>query len=264
MKNFGPNFFKIWLPLHALAVIALWWVADYWVWALMFWLVFGVIGNGVAAHRYFAHGQFSVSHQVRWLLGMLSTLGGIGKITHWEIQHKLHHLMVDTPGDPHSPHHGSAWHTIYGWTFSHGLDNKEYMQHRFAKKLAIKHARDPFYLFFDRYHYTIIYAFCAALALFDPVLVLMYALAYSIDFARLGLVNWFCHRGGYRNFDSNDRSTNNLLLGWLGMGFGWHNNHHAHPGQMILTHRWWEIDVEGYIAWLLSLTGKKRNDNHAC
>jgi fatty-acid desaturase len=95
------------------------------------------------------------------------------------------------------------------------------------------------------------------LVLIDPVLLTMYAAAYAIDFARLGLVNWFCHRGGYRNFDTKDQSTNNLVLGWLGMGFGWHNNHHANPGKLILTEKWWELDVEGYIGWMLGKTAKQ-------
>jgi len=256
MTKFGHNFFKMWLPMHVLAAVSLWWIADYWVTLLAFWFLFGVIGNGVAAHRYFAHGQFSVSTPVRWVLGFFATLGGIGPVNYWEIQHKVHHMFVDTPDDPHSPHNGGFWFTMYGWSFPQGSNQDFYLKHRFAKRLAIKHARDPFYKFFDKYHYYIIYAFCAALAMIDPVLVLIYAAAYAIDFIRLGLINWFCHRGGYVNFSTNDCSTNNVWLGWLGMGFGWHNNHHAHPGKMILTHRWWEIDIEGYIAWVLSLSAK--------
>lgn len=80
----------------------------------------------------------------------------------------------------------------------------------------------------------------------------MYCLAYCIDFLRLGAVNYWCHRSGYRNHETEDATTNNLILGWLGMGFGWHNNHHAQPGKLILTERWWEIDIEGYIGWLLT------------
>ena len=90
----------------------------------------------------------------------------------------------------------------------------------------------------------------------NPIYFLIYCLAYCVDFFRLGAVNYWCHQSGYRNFESNDFTTNNLLLGWLGMGFGWHNNHHAHPGRLILHYRWWEIDIEGYIGWLIS-KGKK-------
>lgn len=242
--------------MHLLAVIALWWAPDYLGTLLGFWFLFGVVGNGVAAHRYFAHGQFSVAGPVRWVLGVLTSLGGVGAANYWVIQHKVHHLYADTDYDPHLPTNG-FWYTMYGWTFPQGSNANFYLQHRFAKRLAVQHARDPFYKFFDQYHYFIIYTFCAVLAMIDPVLVLMYALAYAIDFARLGLVNWFCHRNGYRNFDTKDRSTNNLVLGWIGMGFGWHNNHHANPGKLILTEKWWELDVEGYIGWLLSKTAKQ-------
>jgi fatty-acid desaturase len=256
MPTFGPNFFKIWLPMHILAVAALWWIPSYWIELLLFWFVFGVIGNGVAAHRYFAHGQFQVARPLHWLLGVLTSLGGIGPANQWAIQHKTHHLYSDTEHDPHSPTNG-FWHTMYGWTLPNGANAKVYMQHRFAKRLAVQHARDLSFVFFEKYHYALIYTFCAVLLTIDPVLVLIYAAAYALDFVRLGLVNWFCHRSGYRNFESNDHSTNNVWLGWLGMGFGWHNNHHANPGRMILTHRWWEIDVEGYIAWLFSKTAKQ-------
>lgn len=256
MIKLGPNFWKLWLPMHVAAIASLWWVSDYLSALIAFWFLFGVVGNGVAAHRYFAHGQFDVSTPIKWVLGVLTSLGGVGPANYWIIQHKVHHLHSDTEYDPHLPSRG-FWYTMYGWTFPQGANEQFYLQHRFAKRLAIEHARDPFIQFFSKYHYYIIYGFCALLAIIDPILVLVYALAYALDFIRLGLVNWFCHRGGYRNFETKDNSTNNLLLGWLGMGFGWHNNHHANPGRLILTKRWWEIDVEGYIGWLLSLTKGK-------
>jgi stearoyl-CoA desaturase (delta-9 desaturase) len=257
MIQLGKNFWKLWLPMHLLAVTSLFWISEYWVILLSFWFFFGVIGNGVAAHRYFAHGQFEVSTGVRWILGFLASLGGIGPANYWAIQHKTHHLYSDTEHDPHSPKTGGFWYVMYGWAFAQGSNDHEYLQHRFAKRLAIEHARDPFFKFFNQYHYWIIYIFCASLAVIDPALVLIYAAAYALDFIRLGLVNWFCHRRGYRNFNTKDQSTNNVFLGLIGMGFGWHNNHHANPGRLILTERWWEIDIEGYIGWLLSKTATK-------
>jgi fatty-acid desaturase len=256
MIKLGKNFWKLWLPMHMLAALSIFWIPEYWITLLVFWFLFGVVGNGVAAHRYFAHGQFKVSGAMRWILGVLTSLGGIGPANYWAIQHKTHHLNSDTEYDPHSPKTGGFWYVMYGWSFAQGSNDHFYLQHRFAKRLAIEHARDTLFRFFSQYHYWIIYSFCLVLALIDPVLVLIYAAAYALDFARLGLVNWFCHRSGYRNFDTTDSSTNNLILGWLGMGFGWHNNHHANPGRLILTERWWEIDVEGYIGWLLSKTKK--------
>ena len=85
----------------------------------------------------------------------------------------------------------------------------------------------------------------------------MYFVAYAIEMFRIGAVNAACHRWGYRNHNTPDLSRNNILVGIFGLGFGWHNNHHASPGKLVLTEHWWEIDVEGYIGWILSHTAKK-------
>src|SRR5690606_36461025 len=52
-------------------------------------------------------------------------------------------------------------------------------------------------------------------------------------------VNSLSHMFGYRNFDTNDQSRNNWLVGILAMGEGWHNNHHAEPACAKAQRRWW-------------------------
>ena len=51
-----------------------------------------------------------------------------------------------------------------------------------------------------------------------------------------------------RNFDTPDTSQNNILVGLLTLGFGWHNNHHHNPRELVNQYRWWEIDVEGPVS----------------
>jgi len=251
MKNYGFNFWAVFLPFHILGAVGLYFAVDHWLTLLVFWFIIGVVGNGVAAHRYFAHGQFETYTPVRWVLAILSTLAAIGPLTYWVIQHKVHHLRSDKVNDPHSPTYNSWFYVFYSWTFPQGNNQEEYLKERFAKRLAIEMLRDPFYTFFHKYHYHIIFGFCLLLLLIDPVLLTMYCLAYCIDFFRLGAINYWCHRSGYRNHQTDDATTNNFVLGWLGMGFGWHNNHHASPGRLVLHERWWEVDIEGYIGWML-------------
>ena len=251
MNKYGFNFWTVFLPFHILGLVGLFFVADYWITLLVMWFVIGVIGNGVAAHRYFAHGQFETWIPVRWCLAILSTLAAIGPLTYWIIQHKVHHLRSDKINDPHSPVYNNWFYVFYAWSFPQGNNQEDYLKERFAKRLAIEMQRDPFYVFFHKYHYHIIFAFCIMLLLIDPVLLTVYGLTYCIDFFRLGAVNYWCHRSGYRNHNTEDATTNNLIIGWLSMGFGWHNNHHASPGKLILQEQWWEIDIEGYIGWLL-------------
>ena len=57
-------------------------------------------------------------------------------------------------------------------------------------------------------------------------------------------------------FRSNSR--NNVILGHLTFGLGWHNNHHANPRQLDNQIRWWEFDLEANIAKLLNLLPGKR------
>ena len=165
MYKFGKNFWLIFLPFHILGFIGLFYAWDNLLTLFVLWLLIGVIGNGVAAHRYFSHSQFETYKPIKWILGFLATLGGIGPITHWRVQHTLHHARADTERDPHSPKYHHPFTTIYGWTFIHGDPSyqKEYFKERFVKKLMIRMLRDKFYRFFHIYYYPIIYSFCLVL-----------------------------------------------------------------------------------------------------
>jgi stearoyl-CoA desaturase (delta-9 desaturase) len=68
-------------------------------------------------------------------------------------------------------------------------------------------------------------------------------------------INSVCHMWGTRPFRSHDESRNNFLFGVLGMGEGWHNNHHAFPTSARHGLRWWQIDVSYWIIRLLALVG---------
>jgi stearoyl-CoA desaturase (delta-9 desaturase) len=56
-------------------------------------------------------------------------------------------------------------------------------------------------------------------------------------------VNSITHLWGYRNYDTNDNSKNNIFVGIFASGEGWHNNHHADPNAAMHGHRWWELDL---------------------
>jgi len=60
-------------------------------------------------------------------------------------------------------------------------------------------------------------------------------------------VNSVCHTYGKREFVTTDQSRNNLLIGLLAMGEGWHNNHHAFPRSANHGMHWWQIDPSAYI-----------------
>ena len=45
------------------------------------------------------------------------------------------------------------------------------------------------------------------------------------------------------NFETTDNSHNNVIIGWLSFGFGWHNNHHSDPKNWNFSEKWWQLDL---------------------
>jgi stearoyl-CoA desaturase (delta-9 desaturase) len=72
-------------------------------------------------------------------------------------------------------------------------------------------------------------------------------------------VNSVTHRWGYRNYATDEGSQNNLFVGIISNGEGWHNNHHADPRSAKHGHRWWELDTTYLIIRFLRLVGLARD-----
>ena len=72
-------------------------------------------------------------------------------------------------------------------------------------------------------------------------------------------VNSVTHLWGYRNYATDEGSRNNVFVGVLSNGEGWHNNHHADPRAAKHGHRWWEIDTTYLTIRLLAMLGLARD-----
>jgi len=74
-------------------------------------------------------------------------------------------------------------------------------------------------------------------------------------------VGYVAHRTGYRGFHNRGAAVqgwNNLLLGTLSMGEGWHNNHHTFPRSARIGIRWWELDPGWWLIKALRAIGLAR------
>jgi stearoyl-CoA desaturase (Delta-9 desaturase) len=67
-------------------------------------------------------------------------------------------------------------------------------------------------------------------------------------------INYFCHKGDNRRYQTNDESTNSFVMAFMTFGEGWHNNHHHYPNAARAGFFWWEWDPVYYalrfLAWL--------------
>ena len=68
------------------------------------------------------------------------------------------------------------------------------------------------------------------------------------------LVNWYTHSDyvvNYRLHDTRDTSQNNIVIGLLTWGEGFHNTHHRYPGRANFGIKWYEIDITFALARIL-------------
>ncbi|HET9664433.1 MAG TPA: fatty acid desaturase [Burkholderiales bacterium] len=218
------------------------------------WWVYGVVALAlthitivavtVFLHRCQAHRALDlhpvVSHFFRLWLWL--TTGMVTK--EWVAIHRKHHARCETPDDPHSPQ-------VFGinrvlWT---------------GVLLYVKESRNRDTI--ERYGYGTpddwlernVYSIYAkvGLTLFGAADVLLFGIVPGvlifltqiiwIPFWAAGVINGIGHFWGYRNWSTEDASTNIVPWGILIGGEELHNNHHAFITSAKLSNKWYEFDI---------------------
>jgi len=217
------------------------------------------LGITVGYHRLFVHRSFNTFRAVKFILAVLGSMSVEGPVFKWAAIHRHHHKHSDQPDDPHSPHgFGTGawgvlkglWHAHMGWMFSPDPPNLGRLVRDLYKDRVLRVANRLFgvWVVLGLLIPTVLGAWIsgtwtgALLGFIWGGLVrvfLVHHLTWSI--------NSVCHLWGRQPFQCNDESRNNVLCGVLGLGEGWHNNHHAFPASARHGLRWWEFDFSYYV-----------------
>jgi stearoyl-CoA desaturase (delta-9 desaturase) len=226
-----------------------------------------VLGITVGFHRLFTHASFETTTAVKAVLAVLGSLAVQGSLFQWVALHRKHHQHSDKEEDPHSPHQQGGgireilrgvWHAHMGWFFIPDPPNLERYIPDLRKSRVLSWIDKMFPLW-------------VLLSLLIPSLV-GGILDHSWDGALRGLIwgglvrlflvhhvtwsiNSACHIWGSRPYESGDFSRNNMLFGFLAMGEGWHNSHHAFPSSARHGLRWWQIDASYWVIQSLRIFG---------
>lgn len=244
---FSEHIKKVFFPVHLLGIAALCFIpfiSLHWLWlTLAGWILFSGAGISVGYHRLFSHRSFETHRWIEVALLYLGVFGAEGSSIFWRSVHSaLHHPFADTEKDLHSPVHGK-FSAFMGWMFNIKSNSVNF---RMAKDLM----RDPAHVFVHKYYYRILWLPVLVAALINwHVALYLFGLPMLIAIYQENFINLFCHQNGaftYRNFDTDDMSTNHVILGYLTWGNAWHNNHHAKPREADFglgrKYKWWEFD----------------------
>jgi len=202
-----------------------------------------IAGVTIYLHRHSAHRALDlhpiVSHFFRFWMWL--TTGMVTK--EWTAVHRKHHAKVETPEDPHSPKifglrkvllEGSELYRIGAADadtlakYGHGTPD-DWLERNLYSRHAVL---------------GVALMMVIDLMLFGAVGLIVWAVQMAwIPFFAAGVINGVGHHSGYRNFQTEDTSTNIVPWGILIGGEELHNNHHAYGSSARLSNKWYEFDI---------------------
>lgn len=239
---------------HIATIPAVWYALhteQYYLFIIAFvsWLVIGPVSSVITLHRLLTHRSFETYPWLEKILSYISVISTVGPTISWVALHRQHHATSDREGDPHSSYENNKWKFISAIKVWLGYDwQVPNIPVRYVKDLM----RNDTHKFIFNNYFKIIFAFSLILLLLDPMLWLfVYVVPASMTVHLIGVVNVLGHRHGYRNYDTQDRSTNSWIANIVSLGEGWHNNHHAKPKNWYSGEKWWEWDLMGLVIKLI-------------
>ncbi|MDY7577911.1 fatty acid desaturase [Herbaspirillum sp. RTI4] len=194
-------------------------------------------------HRCQAHRALDLhaipSHFFRFWLWL--TTGMVTK--EWAAIHRKHHAKCETVDDPHSPQTRGIKKVLLEGAELYRAESKvpETME-KFGHGTPDDWIEHNLY---TKYSWQGIAALLIInLTLFGVLGLTVWAVQMIwIPITAAGIINGIGHYWGYRNYGSNDASTNVFPIGILIGGEELHNNHHTFGTSAKLSSKWYEFDI---------------------
>ena len=172
------------------------------------------------------------------------------------IMHRIHHAYTDTGKDPHSPLYDKNFFSMMWRTknnYMSILKSKYSVEEKFSKNV-------PEWKWFDTWANSTlsrilwIAAYVLVYINFAPSLWWFLLIpVHSVMGPLHGvIINWFAHKYGKINFETDNTSKNIFKVDLLMLGEGYHNNHHAYPSRVNFATNKGEFDFCYPVIVLLS------------
>jgi stearoyl-CoA desaturase (delta-9 desaturase) len=201
-------------------------------------------------HRYAAHKAFTMSkgwERFFFVFAYITQGSSYLSPKAYGIMHRVHHAYTDTEMDPHSPSYDKnvlamMWRTKK--TYSGILDGSIRVDDKFTKNV-------PEWNWFDRWGNTNfsrvlwIAVYVWIYLVFAPTYWLFLLLPLHITMGPLHgvIINWYAHKYGEVNYETDNTSRNLFKLDMLMFGEGYHNNHHKFPARTNFASKKGEFDL---------------------
>jgi stearoyl-CoA desaturase (delta-9 desaturase) len=174
----------------------------------------------------------------------------------WAAIHRKHHAKCETAEDPHSPQ-------ILGINRVLWLGVLLYVKEAYNRETLARYGHGTPDDWMERNIYsrfavlglTLMGVTDVVLLGIVPGLLVLATQIVWIPFWAAGVINGIGHFWGYRNWGTEDASTNIVPWGILIGGEELHNNHHAYATSAKLSNKWYELDVGWMYICILKALG---------
>ncbi|GAB2901251.1 fatty acid desaturase [Microbulbifer echini] len=229
---------------------------------LAFLLVTGLCGISISAgnHRLWTHKTYKTHWLMRLLFALFSAATLQNTTLNWCAAHRAHHRYTDNNDlDPHSSARG-LWFSHLDWMM------REYPSGMKSHDNVRDLQRDKIVMWQHRNYLPIAIAMNLAIclvfgwitgdiiAMFLLAVVLRMVINHHAAFA----LNSFGHRWGHRKYKSDISARDNPLINIFAFGEGYHNYHHAFPGDFRNGVGWLAYDPSKWLIKVLSWFGITR------
>jgi stearoyl-CoA desaturase (delta-9 desaturase) len=232
-----------------------WW--GYVVLALI-WVHITLMAITLYFHREQAHRSVDLHPALRHFFRFWLWINTGAPTKQWVAVHRKHHALCEREGDPHSPQlFGLKKVVLEGAELYRREACKPETQEKYGKGTPDDWIERNVY---ERHDYLGI----VLLVVFDVLafgaagVILLAVQLVSMPILAAGIINGVCHAKGYRNFETNDASTNLWRIGLFIGGEELHNNHHAFPTSAKFSLRPGEVDMGWLHLKLFSSLGLAR------
>jgi stearoyl-CoA desaturase (delta-9 desaturase) len=215
-----------------------------------------IVSVTVFLHRHQAHRALDLhplaSHFFRFWLWL--TTGMVTK--EWAAIHRKHHAKCETAEDPHSPQILGINRVLWLGVFLYVKEayNRETMD-RYGHGTPDDWMERNIYSRFAVLGLTLMGVLDVVLLGIVPGVLVLLAQIVWIPFWAAGVINGIGHFWGYRNWGTEDASTNIVPWGIIIGGEELHNNHHAYATSAKLSNKWYEFDLGWMYICILEALG---------
>lgn len=224
----------------------------------LLWMHVTMIAITLYFHRDQAHRSVDLHPAVRHFCRFWLWMNTGASTREWVAVHRKHHAHCEQEGDPHSP-------KLFGLNKVVWQGAELYQAEANNPETVEKYGRGTPNDWLERNVYVrfrnvgILLLVVVDLILFGVPGITMVAFQLgTMPMLAAGVINGLCHAKGYRNFETNDASTNLWPIGLFVAGEELHNNHHAFPTSARFSMRRHELDMGWLHLKVLSALGLAR------